>query len=434
MPHQVALTIRAPIKPGEADSLEPLFASMRHNLTGNETLPFGSLRGVHFARFAVIPGAEARNGKPIADSLVWASSADGPLDAHLDDLVAVAGDGIDQIFGHCEGYPPERTPAARRAYLDNHTIPAQAFYVNTVGRTVEHILNEAELRNRIEEFLDSKLADPGTAPGSPNGIRTSIVAFVGSQADLAWAMQPAEKPSPGWRAREMTSFVLTILLGILMLPVLLIVVPIWLLLIRRKERQDAAAEPAVRRLGSRRRLAEREDYVAQNQFSAAGTLKPGWLRFVTAHVILRLAGVGIRHVYTKEDLGTVSLLGLHGVNTIHFARWVSIDGGRRLIFMSNYDGSLERYMDDFINKVAWGLNGVFSHGRNYPPTRWMVLDGARDEQAFKAFLRTYQVPSEVWFSGYPHLTASNIANNAAIRAGLSEDLDPTEVGQWLRRL
>ena len=33
-----------------------------------------------------------------------------------------------------------------------------------------------------------------------------------------------------------------------------------------------------------------------------------------------------------------------------------------MLFMSNYDGSLESYMDDFINKVGWGLNLSFSHG------------------------------------------------------------------------
>src|SRR5690606_23390996 len=119
-----------------------------------------------------------------------------------------------------------------------------------------------------------------------------------------------------------------------------------------------------------------------------------------------------RHVYTKGDLGTVRPLGLNGVDTIHFARWISLDGGRRVMFMSNYDGSFESYMDDFINKVAWGLNGVFTHGVGYPPTRFLVFGGARDEQAFKAYLRQRQLPTAVWYSAYPELTAVNIANNS----------------------
>jgi hypothetical protein len=101
------------------------------------------------------------------------------------------------------------------------------------------------------------------------------------------------------------------------------------------------------------------------------------------------------------------------------------------MFASNYDGSLESYMDDFIDKVAWGLNAVFSNGIGYPRTNWLVLDGARDELAFKNFLRLRQIPTQVWYSAYGNLTAMNIQNNAKLRAGLSGHMSPTDVEQWL---
>ena len=44
-------------------------------------------------------------------------------------------------------------------------------------------------------------------------------------------------------------------------------------------------------------------------------------------------------------------------------------------------------MDDFIDKVAWGLNLVFCNGVGYPRTSWLVRGGARDELAFKDYLR-----------------------------------------------
>jgi len=40
-------------------------------------------------------------------------------------------------------------------------------------------------------------------------------------------------------------------------------------------------------------------------------------------------------------------------------------------YASNYDGSLDSYMDDFINKVAYGLNLVFSNGIGYPRTSFL---------------------------------------------------------------
>ena len=43
-------------------------------------------------------------------------------------------------------------------------------------------------------------------------------------------------------------------------------------------------------------------------------------------------------------------------------------------------------MDDFINKVGFGLNVVFGNGVGYPTTNWLILDGAKDEQKFKYVL------------------------------------------------
>src|SRR5581483_5614697 len=130
------------------------------------------------------------------------------------------------------------------------------------------------------------------------------------------------------------------------------------------------------------RLAALEDHVAQNQFSALGFVKPGPFRRYTAITVLFLTNIAARHLFNHANLA--------GVKTIHFARWVFLDDKRRVIFCSYYDGSLESYMDDFIDKVAWGLNAAFSNGYGYPKTRFLLLDGARDELAFKDYLRGHQ--------------------------------------------
>ena len=89
-------------------------------------------------------------------------------------------------------------------------------------------------------------------------------------------------------------------------------------------------------------------------------------------------------------------------------------------------------MDDFIDKISWGLNIVFSNGFGYPKTRWLVLDGARDELAFKDYLRRHQVPTRVWYSAYARLTAANVARNERIRDGLRGDMGREEAEQWLQ--
>ena len=157
------------------------------------------------------------------------------------------------------------------------------------------------------------------------------------------------------------------------------------------------------------------------------SLKPGWLRLAITVVALRAVGLSAIFLYNRGRLARVS--------TIHFARWVLLDGNRRVFFASNYDGSLESYMDDFINKVAFGLNLVFSNGIAYPPTDWLVNRGAWREQMFKHFLHRRQVKTDVWYKAYPGLTNADLARNARIRQGLEKShLSDDDARRWLAEI
>jgi hypothetical protein len=90
-------------------------------------------------------------------------------------------------------------------------------------------------------------------------------------------------------------------------------------------------------------------------------------------------------------------------------------------------------MNDFIDKAAWGLNAIFSNGDGFPTTNYLFCRGITDEKAYKRFLPTRQVQSSVWYSAYPSLTTKNIANNEAIRRGLSENMNEEQTRLWLRR-
>jgi hypothetical protein len=173
-----------------------------------------------------------------------------------------------------------------------------------------------------------------------------------------------------------------------------------------------------------KRLADLEDFIAHNGFTAGGYVKPGLLRQIVLRSVLPLIGWGTRHLFTRDSLA--------GVKTIHFARWIPLDGGRRVVFASNYDGSLENYNNDFIDLVSWGLNLVFSNGFGYPKTDWLVFGGATREQEFKDYLRRHQIPTPAWYSAYPQLTAVQIERNAALRAGLSGRMNEREAQRWLR--
>jgi hypothetical protein len=90
-------------------------------------------------------------------------------------------------------------------------------------------------------------------------------------------------------------------------------------------------------------------------------------------------------------------------------------------------------MDDFINKVAWGLNLVFSNGIGYPRSRWLVKGGAEYEGRFKNYLRRHQLSTDVWYKAYPDATAVELARNTKIRQGLEKSTfrDDREIRAWL---
>ena len=103
------------------------------------------------------------------------------------------------------------------------------------------------------------------------------------------------------------------------------------------------------------------------------------------------------------------------------------------MFLSNFDGSWESYLGDFIDKAARGLTAVWSHTVNFPRTRLLVFQGAGDGPRFRQWARANQCRTEVWYSAYPELTMPAIDNNSAIREGLSRTLDAEETQRWLTR-
>ena len=112
-----------------------------------------------------------------------------------------------------------------------------------------------------------------------------------------------------------------------------------------------------------------------------------------------------------------------------------IDQYRRGFFCSNYDGSHEAYMDDFINKVGFGLNLAFSGAVAYPTTDWLVAKGAWLEQEFKRYQRHHQIPTDVWYKAYPGLTARDLSRNSRIRNGFEKAaMSDDEIRRWLAEI
>lgn len=418
MPHQVALTVGAPIRAGQVEAVEKLLDEMSLDSAHNRLIPFGDLPATHFGRVLV---AELTAGAP---SLLLMIDADAPLDARLAELVDMAGPGLDALFGHCEGYPSGASRASRLAYLRARMLSVDTFYVHAVGRSVVQIRLERQLRAEIERFLDREAARLRGL--GPSAVRAEIQRFVRREPSLAWARSPAPGAGLLFELGETVDKLGRPLILLALLPLLVPALLLWTAWLRLHELTDPP--PAIkldrRRL---REISEQEDFYVHNAISTIADVKPGLFWRLTANLVLNLvANYTSRHVFRSGSLA--------GLTTVHFARLMRVDGGRRVVFTSYYDGTLESYMDDFIDQIAWVLNTVFGNEAGYPTTRWLVQDGARNEVGFKSFLRGNQIPTPVWYSAYGDLTAVNVDDNAQIRAGLYGQMTPAQAAEWLRRL
>ena len=417
-----AVTVRGHVREGALPSLRTALEAAASEAATRKSTP-ATLLGVHFARLSILPGAPTLPGGGVGDSLLYMADVDHSINHHLRQLSRHVPDLVDVVFTFCDGYPSEPDAQARFAWLRAHHIPSAATYVNTVGIGAQQVIEEATLHGWLENYLSRRPSElTAMAPGA---IHRAIRAAVAGDPAVDFALRPARGLPFLERLRRVLTIVCITALLLVTLPATFLIAVPWLIAIRRLEKTDPVSTdrptPA-----SIARLRSREDQFACNAFAAVGRVKPGALRRLTVNVLLRVINLGVTYFFARGSLA--------GVKTIHFARWVVLDDTRRIIFTSYYDGSLESYMDDFIDKLSKGLNLIFSNGVGYPRTRWLISGGAKDEQAFKDYLRVHQVEVAVYYSAYPDLTTANIINSAAIRKGLTQDLDDDDAGRWLARL
>jgi hypothetical protein len=423
MTPQSNFMVAAPIAPGQEAGLRAVLATMNSSPgvvdPNNPLVPFARFDRLHVARFVILNdetlGDDLRQyGETLVNLPVWLvflGDCDGPAETMLAEFVAQAGTGLAMIFEHCEGFDRH---GDLLAWMQAHSANPAAQYVNWVGRTVRQIREEAALRAALCERLQGGSAE------SALEIHRRLAASV---RQLGPALTPpAPTPLP-WLANRIGNLIGVPIALIALLPFFILCAPCFLWELRRRESSDAvvAPQPTPEHVSA---LSVLEDHDVTNQFSAFGSVKPGWFRLSTLVFIFWVLNFSTRQIYTRGRLARVG--------TIHFARWVFMDNRRRLLFASNYDGSLDSYMDDFINKVAYGLNLVFSNGIGYPRTKFMLSGGAKEEMTFKYYLRRHQVPTQVWYKAYPGLTTADLARNTQIREGLeNQTMTEAEARRWL---
>ncbi|MEG9432808.1 hypothetical protein [Terriglobus sp. ADX1] len=420
----------AALLPGTATTVHQLLCAMNKKPgvydPQNGLIALHAFPQLHYARLLIVRDLAKEDREiyglsttGLPEYLVFLAEIDGEESVFRNDLIRTCRNGLVAIFTHCASFTRE---SDLEEWLGRSRVSPAASYVNWRGRTVIQVREEELLRRFLKQKLSTETIYE--AANSAEQIRLALQSAVERCQENGTIQLTPPLPTPfTWQIRHAFNLVFIPMMLTVLSPLLLLLLPFLLFRIRRWEKIDPGVAPPVDPNHSEE-LLQMENHEVTNQFNVFGSLKPGILRLWIVRFLLLFTDYAARHLYYRGNLARVS--------TIHFARWVFMDGGQRMLFSSIYDGSLESYMDDFINKVGFGLNLTFSNGIGYPRTRWLLLDGCQDEQTFKRVLRRHQLPTEVWFNAHPGLTAANKHRNLLIHAGLQKrSMSEKDAVAWL---
>ena len=165
-----------------------------------------------------------------------------------------------------------------------------------------------------------------------------------------------------------------------------------------------------------------ENFGVQNHLASISRLKKGFLRKLTLRLAFIIVGTG-------HYVGAPGFLGKNGV--IHFARWMRLPKTNQLFFWSNYGGTWDSYVGDFIADAPSGVTAIWSNCIGFPRTSGLLSKGATKRDRLVRWARRQQHPTVFWYSAYPKLTAARIRTNAAIRQGLASADSDADARDWL---
>ena len=387
MVEQNALTVIVPIAPEGVTALKKILDKIGEDTENN---PFRKTPSTHFARWVVL---DLDYEPELPPRLLFSSNYDGNFQSYVQELVEQIGPEMEQIWNKCEGYAAGTSKDLTRftEFIKQHALKPQVFYIAFRGATVETILNSGKIREQLDRILDFFTAQPLLSQLLIQlyHLVPSITAPVPTGSDAKQASDNSSQPK--------------------------------LSLIDRLSEWVVGIRPGVknpnRSKQAKRELIEIEDKVGlvQNQMTIVSPLKPQFLPQVLVRLFLFVTNLQARASYGS----------LHGISTIHFARWVIIDNGKNLLFESNYDGSWENYIDDFIDYASAGMNSIWGNAVGFP------IGGARDVEGFKEIIRKYQLPSQVFYSAYPQATVKNILNDLQISKAVTQFLQQKGLAKFL---
>ena len=459
MVRQQMVCVVTPDWPGQADAVP----AMQKKLD-----PVMEAMGcVHFASIAALPPAPG-SAPGSLPSLMLELAVDEDI-THADLVGRLVDQGLEALwllYGPNSGAALVSTDERAtwlRGWLLCHAIGAHGGYVGARDRTVQQIRKEQELYLQVRAKADRLTA---AGPLESQALALKLSAWALGQEAFAWARTPA--PRNLWRRGGLkrsrnTLGMMALLLGcgavathiasdvceawycewplllvlvglqlVVLALVLVVLSPLMLSMATAQRSLSGGIGRLVRRWDRARHARATREVPRAHQVHPLVQHGEAELIGRPNHMIslteLRTP-VPWHAVWLKLWLGVITWAGrslfAHGTlgsaKGIRFGHWHVIDGGRRLLFCSNFDGSFGGYLDEFISGATVGVNlfwrrtqllprpaaapghPAVAHARDFPPTRWLSwAGGCQFEHWFKTFARDSMLPHLYLYQAYPH--------------------------------
>lgn len=126
-----------------------------------------------------------------------------------------------------------------------------------------------------------------------------------------------------------------------------------------------------------------------------------------------------------DNLGSGNNSPLSKVGGTHFARWVVMDAlvfeggwqrrdswsGPRLLFTSNFDGSLDSYIERLHAGLGEHADRIWGYCKDYPQGQGL--------RAFGAWIERYQVDTSLFYAAYGEMTVEDVLASLDVRSRLA---------------
>jgi hypothetical protein len=132
----------------------------------------------------------------------------------------------------------------------------------------------------------------------------------------------------------------------------------------------------------------------------------------------------LRQVLREHMANPRTQQAIEQIGTLHEARFVLLDGGKRLMFASTFDGTWDEYIDDFAaTDIGRNFDETWGHVQGYPGVKSPTI---------KDWFMAHAVQAGNFVCAYPEPTVKQVWKALAVQQAFQQVLDTPGAAEALQ--